>query len=181
MKENFDDYFRGVYRRVGWNIRITRLSKGMNQSDFAEFCGLSRNQIRHLEDGIGVFRFQNVLKICLALNCDPQIMMKSMEGIKLSPMQGNLNFENGIRTTYFHDTLHENKIRQINLKRESVFEFEMTAEQIDFFIIEGPVFIRTGLEVKEWQTNACIKADGTGHIALINYESDSAEILIIRR
>ena len=58
-------------------ITSSRIEKGMNQKQFAEFAGVSQSMVSKWESGEYNFTVETLAKICEKLNLDLEIIMSS--------------------------------------------------------------------------------------------------------
>ena len=63
---------KNINMLVGDRLQDIRKKKGWSQEDLGAQLGLSRTSIINMEAGRQTLTMENLYKVCLALECDPQ-------------------------------------------------------------------------------------------------------------
>jgi transcriptional regulator with XRE-family HTH domain len=174
--------YHTLYRRLGTNIMFARYRHGMSQEVFADFCGLTRAQIRSFEKGLGEFRFNNFLKICSALNCEPEFLMKQHEEIRTFVRSEIEAIEDANSTiTYPAFRTGQSQVKKISLRRHEKIDLICQDEQIDLYVLSGNISVRSESSTSEGSRHSCLSVGGTGNFNIINFFTDISEILMMKR
>lgn len=69
-----------VARRLGENLRRLRLREGISQETLGNNAGLHRTAIGLIESGHRSCRVDTLLKLAIALDCDPAELLRGLAG-----------------------------------------------------------------------------------------------------
>jgi transcriptional regulator with XRE-family HTH domain len=79
MAEWWDPETRRAIERIGLNVKLARVERGLNQEDIALETGMARSHVSQLERGIVAPSVHSILRLSKALRVPPSELLRDIE------------------------------------------------------------------------------------------------------